>query len=88
MESSQRGALALVRLVAACTILIGLMDAGMYLTQYLTPIFAQTHHLQSSQSPAPLNILRLVLDAIPLIVGIDILVKAKAVAEWLADMIE
>jgi hypothetical protein len=81
MESSQRGALALVRLVAVCIILVGVMDAGMYLTQYVAPIFKH-------QPPAPLSIFRLTLDAIPLIVGIVILVKAKAVAEWLADMIE
>jgi hypothetical protein len=88
MESSQRGALALVRLVAVCIILVGVLDAGAYLTQYVTPIFEQTHHVQDSPPPVRLNFFRLSLDAIPLVAGIVMLVKSKAVAEWLSDMIE
>ena len=87
MESSQRGALALVRLVAFCLIVIGVLDAGIYLTQYATPYLVAQRHQPHSQ-PVPLNLLRLALDAIPVISGIVILVKARAVAEWLADIIE
>ena len=88
MESSQRGALGLVRLVAVCIMLVGILDAGTYLTQYVTPYFERHQHLELSQPIAPLHIWRLVLDTLPVIIGIVILVKAKAVAEWLADMIE
>jgi hypothetical protein len=84
MESSQRGALPLVRLVAAGIILVGVLDGGLYLTQYLM----QFQHHDPNLHPAPLNILRLVLDSIPMIIGIVILIKSKAVAEWVADMIE
>jgi hypothetical protein len=87
MESSERGALALVRLVAICIILVGVLDAGVYLTQYVTPMFQQMHQ-QQSQPHVPIHMLRLVLDSIPLIVGIVILVKARAIAEWVQDMIE
>ena len=87
MESSQRGALPLVRLVAVCIILVGLLDAGLYMTQYVVPYFNLQHHVQN-QHPAPINILRLVLDSIPIIIGIVILIKSKAVAEWVSDMIE
>ena len=88
MESPQRGALALVRLVAVCVILVGVLDAGTYLTQYVIPYYEHHQRLEHAQPPAPLKIWRLALDAIPLIVGLGILVKARAIAEWLLDMIE
>lgn len=84
MESSQRGALSLVRLVACCIILIGLLDGGLYLTQYMM----QFQHHGQSQHAAPLNILRLAIDSIPIIIGIVILIKSHAVAEWVADLIQ
>jgi hypothetical protein len=87
MESSQRGALGLVRLVAICLIVVGLLDSGMYFTQYLTPYF-QIHNHVASQPPQPLKIYRIVLDSLPIIAGIVILIKARAVAEWLIDKIE
>lgn len=84
MESSQRGALGLVRLVAGCLILIGVLDAGLYFTQYLGLLSSSTHH----EPRQPLNVLRVVLDSLPIIAGIVILVKARPIAEWVADMIE
>lgn len=84
MESSQRGALALVRLVALCLIILGILDAGMYLTQYLAPDFLPQNHAPHQ----PLKIWRLALDSVPIIAGIVMLIKAKAIAEWLADLIE
>jgi hypothetical protein len=81
MDSSERGALGLVRLVAGCIILAGVLDGGLYLTQYFS-------HLAPHQTRLPLNIFRLVLDSLPIIIGIVMLIKAKAIAEWLADMIQ
>jgi hypothetical protein len=87
MESSERGALSLVRLVAGCLIIFGLLDAGMSLTQYLGPYLQQQHHVPVQHSPS-LNIFRLLADSIPIIAGIVIFIKAKAIAEWLSDMIQ
>jgi hypothetical protein len=87
MESSERGALGLVRLVAICLLFAGIIDAGIYLTQYETPYYEMQRHLPHSD-PLPLKVWRLVLDAIPFLAGIIILVKAKALAEWVADLIE
>ncbi|HEV2454623.1 MAG TPA: hypothetical protein VGY98_10190 [Verrucomicrobiae bacterium] len=86
MESSERGALGLVRLVAVCIIVIGLLDAGMYFTQYLMP-YAASQHGQKQHLP-PLNILRVLLDSIPVIAGIVMLIKARAIAEWVSDWIQ
>ncbi|MGH7939529.1 MAG: hypothetical protein ACREE6_05125 [Limisphaerales bacterium] len=85
MDSSERGALGLVRLVALCIIVVGLLDAGMYFTQYLMPLAmarAPDPHLP------PIHILRIILDSIPIIAGIVMLIKAKAIAEWLSDWIQ
>jgi hypothetical protein len=87
MESSERGALGLVRLVAFCLIILGLLDGGIYFTQYVTPIFQMRHHVQN-QHPAPLNIYRIILDSLPIVAGIVIFIKAKPLAEWLQDLIE
>ena len=59
MESSERGALSLVRLVAACIILVGVLDGGMYFTQYLMP-YAAVSITTSNQHLPPLNILRII----------------------------
>lgn len=84
MDSSERGALGLVRLIGACIIVVGLLDAGLYFTQYLMPLSGSHQH---SPTP-PVNILRLVLDSIPVIIGIVVIVKARAIAEWLSDLIQ
>jgi hypothetical protein len=87
MESSERGARGLVRLVAACIIVIGLLDGGMYFTQYLMP-YAMNQHPAANQHLPPINILRIILDSIPVIAGIVMLIKARAIAEWLSDWMQ
>ena len=77
MESSQRAALSLVRLVALCLIAIGLLDVCLYLTKCLEP-----------HQRVPINYLHAILDFIPGFIGIVILIKAKALARWLEDIIE
>jgi hypothetical protein len=77
MESTQRGALSLVRLVAVCLIVVGLLDVGLYLTKCFAP-----HHRE------PVNYLTVFIDFIPGLVGIVALIKAKAIAEWVSDMME
>jgi hypothetical protein len=77
MESSERGALSFVRLVAACLIVVGLLDVGLYLTR----CFAPGHRV-------PVNFLTVLLDFIPGFLGIVMLIKSKAIAAWLSDMIE
>jgi hypothetical protein len=86
MDSSERGALGIVWVVAICVILIGLLDAGIYFTGYLVPYAAQ-HHDPKQHLP-PMNILRIILDSIPVIAGIVMLIKARAIADWLSELIE
>jgi hypothetical protein len=86
MESSQRGALGLVRLIAGCLIVIGILDAGLYFTEYLHLFSSPAQHEHAPRQP--LNLLRLILDSFPIIAGIVIFIKAKAIAEWVSDLVE
>jgi len=67
----------LVRLVAACVMVIGLLDTGLYITQCLAP-----------KHPMPVKILPIVLNSIPFVIGVVILIKTKAIANWIADKLE
>ena len=67
----------LVRLVAACVMVIGLLDTGLYLTQCL-----------ASKHPVPVKILPIVFNSIPFVIGIVILIRAKAIGNWIANKLE
>ena len=77
MDAPHRGALMLVRLVAGCVMVIGLLDVGLYLTKCLIP-----------KTPVPVKVVPIVLNSIPVVIGIAILIKAKAVAHWISDKLE
>jgi hypothetical protein len=77
MDAPQRGALMFVRLVAGCVMVIGLLDAGLYLTKCLM-----------SKPPLPINIMPILLNLIPFVIGIAIFIKSKDIADWIADKLE
>jgi hypothetical protein len=77
MDAPLRGALNFVRLVAGCFMVIGLLDTGLYLTQCYEP-----------KHPSPVRILPIVFNSIPFVVGVVVLIKAKAVANWISDRLE
>ena len=56
---------------------VGLLDTGLYLTKCFEP-----------KNPAPVKILPIVLDSIPFAIGVVILIRAKAVANWISDKLE
>ena len=74
MDTPPRGAVMLVYLVAICLLIIGPLEVGLYLAQCFQP-----------QHPLPVKIIPLVLEAVPILAGVVILIKAKAIAEWLAN---
>jgi hypothetical protein len=50
--------------------------------------YATGQHRDPNQHLPPISILRVILDSIPVIAGVVILIKARAVAEWLSDWIQ
>ncbi len=77
MDASHRGALMLVRLVALCVMLVGFLDTALYLTRCFEP-----------KHPESIRVLPIVTNSIPVMVGVVILIRAKAIAEWIADWLE
>jgi hypothetical protein len=86
MDASLRAALMLVRLIAGCILVIGLLGIGLYVMRCL-----ERAHPAVWTLPIVLNSLRvfpMVLNSIPLLIGIAILIRARTIARWIADKFE
>jgi hypothetical protein len=77
MEAPPRGALTLVRLIGTVGLLVSLLELGLYWAQGL----AAGHHAQW-------RILPVLLRLIPAAVGLVILIRARAIADWVADKLD
>jgi hypothetical protein len=75
MDAPQRGALMLVRFIAAALIGWAVVDLALYW------VIAQHNR-------TALEILPCVLKSIPAVIGVVILVKARAVAEWISNKLD
>jgi hypothetical protein len=95
MDLPLQGALSFVRLVAACCMVVGLLDTGMYVTKCLLPK-QPAPVLQSNNSKpavrtehtAPVKISPIAVNSIPFVAGVVILIRAKAIANWISDKLE
>jgi hypothetical protein len=72
MDAPERGALMLVRFIAAALMAISVVELALYWLE------SDVHH-------TPLQTSHGVLLAVPFGLGVVILVKARAVAEWISD---
>jgi hypothetical protein len=75
MDAPERGALMLVRFIAASLMAITLVNLALY--------WVVTHHNHSQMTIFPS-----VLKSIPALIGIFILVKARAVAGWISNKLD
>jgi len=75
MDAPHRGALMLVRFVAVALIGLGLIELS------LSWITSSTHH-------TPMRVADFVLPAILLAAGVAALIKAHALAEWVANKLD
>jgi hypothetical protein len=75
MDASQRGALMLVRFVAVAITGLGLLVEGLYVAGNLV------RHLAIGK-------VHCALLAIPPVLGIVLLARSRAVAEWLSDKLD
>ena len=74
---------------------IGLLDTGLYLTKCLLPAQPAPALQSNDTAPvvqpeysAPVRVLPIVLNSIPLVVGGVILFKTKSIANWIAEKLE
>jgi hypothetical protein len=75
MDAPERGALMLVRFIAATLIGWTFVDFALYW------VVSQHNH-------TPMTIFPCILKSIPALLGIAMLVRARAVAEWLSDKLD
>lgn len=75
MESSERGALMLVRIIALALIGWAVAEVALYL--------AVSHH---NQQPAAIG--KIVVKSLPFVIGVVVLIKARAIADWLSDWLD
>ncbi len=75
MDSPERGALMLVRFIAAALIGWALAEVALYL--------AICHHKNE-----PVEIIPCVLKSLPFVAGVVVLIKARSLAEWLSDKLD
>jgi hypothetical protein len=75
MESPERGALMLVRIIALALIGWAVAELALY--------WAVCHHKNISPEVIPI-----ILKSLPFIAGVIILIKSKALAEWVSDLLD
>jgi hypothetical protein len=75
MEAPERGALMLVRFVAAALIGWTAVDLALYW------VLSQHNHAAMETFPC-------VLKSIPFVLGVALLIKAKAVAQWISNKLD
>lgn len=77
MDAPERGALTLVRLIGVMLVIATVLDLGLYWAKCANP-----------KHPAPVEIIPVVLKSIPSVIGIVILIKARALAKWISDLLD
>jgi len=77
MDAPDRGALKLVWCIAASLLVIGGIEVGLELLSHLMV-----------DPPKPVQIIPLLLKSIPAVLGIVVLIKSKAIAEWISNKMD
>ncbi|MEI7535143.1 MAG: hypothetical protein WCK57_12310 [Verrucomicrobiae bacterium] len=75
MDSPERGALMLVRFIAAALMGWALAEVALYL--------AICHH-----KAEPVDIIPCLTKSLPFLAGVIVLVKARSLAEWISDKLD
>ena len=75
MDAPDRGALMLVRFIGVALIGVAVVDLALY--------WAVTHHNQT-----PMNFFSSALKSVPAVIGLGILIKSRALAEWISNKLD
>ena len=75
MDAPDRGALMLVRFIAVSLMGVTLVNLALYW------VVSSAHH-------APMLIFPCVLKCIPAVIGLVVLIRARALAEWISDKLD
>jgi hypothetical protein len=75
MDPLERGTLMIIRLIAGTCILVTVMDLSLY-------VVVRFHDQK------PVEILPCVVKSLPMLVGVVLFVKTKALCRWICDQLE
>jgi hypothetical protein len=75
MDTPERGALMLVRFTAVALIGWSLVELALYV-------------VISQHNSTPITFLPCLIRSLPLLAGVAVLVKARAIAQWVADKLD
>jgi hypothetical protein len=77
MDAPERGALTLVRLVGALCLVASILELGLYWARCSIP----NHRI-------PMELVPVLLRLIPALIGFVMLIKARAIAEWISNILD
>ncbi len=77
MDSPERGALKLVRLIGVLLLVVSLLNLGLYWAKCAL-----------AKPAVPMEILPCIVKSLPFVAGVVVFIKAKALAEWLSDQLD
>jgi hypothetical protein len=77
MDAPERGALTLVRLIGVMFVVATILELGLYWAKCSIP-----------DHKVPLELVPVLLRLIPAAVGFVVLVKARALAEWISNILD
>ena len=77
MDAPERGALMLVRLIGVLFVVASILELGLYWAKCSIP-----------KHPVPVEAIPCALKLIPAAMGLVILIKAKAIAEWISNTLD
>jgi hypothetical protein len=77
MDAPERGALMLVRLVGGLFVVASILELGLYWAKCSVP-----------KHPVPVEMIPCALRLLPAAIGLLILIKARAIAEWISNLLD
>jgi hypothetical protein len=77
MDAPERGGLTLVRLIGVMLVVASILELGLYWAKCSVP----GHQV-------PMELIPVLLRLIPAVLGFVVLVKARALAEWISNILD
>ena len=77
MDAPERGALMLVRLIGVLFVIASILELGLYWAKCSIP-----------KHPVPVEAIPCTLRLIPAAIGFVILIKARAISEWISNTLD
>jgi hypothetical protein len=77
MDAPERGGLTLVRLIGVMLVVATILELGLYWAKCSIP-----------EHKVPMEVIPVLLRLIPAVLGVVVLIKARALAEWISNILD